>query len=379
MLATLPVCGRYDASEARYKNERQNNEEARVGVKAVLLTGYGGPEKLEYREDVPTPEPVAGEVLVKVGACGVNNTDLWTREGAYGQADDPEAVGGWRRGEPMRFPLIQGADIVGRIVAVGDGVAGSRRGERVLVDPTLYAGEGDRLVGVGAIGSERDGGFAEYVTVPASNAHAVESPLSDEELATFPTAYVTAERMLKRARVTGGETVLVTGASGGVGSALVQLAKARGAWVIAVVGPGKEGKVREIGADAVITRGVSDLSDAVTDASGGRPIDAVADVVGGDSFPDLLNILRPEGRYVVAGAIAGPSVRLDLRTVYLKHLELIGSTLGTRKDFADLVRYVTDGKVKPLLAGVYPLSEIRRAQSDFQGKGYFGKLVLVPV
>lgn len=348
-------------------------------MKAVLLTGYGGPEKLEYREDVPTPEPLAWEVLVKVGAAGVNNTDLWTREGAYGQADDPEAVGGWRRGEPMRFPLIQGADIVGRIVAVGDGVDGSRTGERVLVDPTLYAGEGDGLVGVGAIGSERDGGFAEYVTVPAGNAHAVESSLSDEELATFPTAYVTAERMLKRARVAGGETILVTGASGGVGSALVQLARARGAWVIAVVGPGKEGRVREIGADAVISRGVSDLPAAVADASGGRPIDVVADVVGGDSFPDLLNILKTEGRYVVAGAIAGPSVRLDLRTVYLNHLELIGSTMGTRRDFADLVRYVTDGKVKPLLAGAYPLSEIGRAQSDFQGKGFFGKLVLVPV
>lgn len=347
-------------------------------MKAVLLVGYGGPEKLEYSEDVPEPKPVAGEVLVEIGACGVNNTDLWTREGAYGQSDDPEAVGGWRRGESMSFPRIQGADIVGRIAAVGAGVVESRMGERVLVDPTLYAEEGSGLVGVGAIGSERDGGFAEYVTVPASNAHAVESPLSDEELATFPTAYVTAERMLKRARVAEGETILVTGASGGVGSALVQLAKARGAWVIATVGPGKESKVREIGADAVIARGVDDLEAAVSDASGGRSLDVVADVVGGDSFPQLLNILRPEGRYVVAGAIAGPSVQLDLRTVYLKQLELIGSTLGTREDFADLVSYVINRKVKPLLAGVYPLSEIRRAQSDFQGKAFFGKFVLVP-
>ena len=184
--------------------------------------------------------------------------------------------------------------------------------------------------------------------------------------------------MLKRARVAAGEAVLVTGASGGVGSALVQLARARGAWVGAVVGKGKEDKVREIGADAVVSRGVPDLIGAVSDASGGRPIDVVADVVGGDSFPDLLNLLRIEGRYVVAGAIAGPSVRLDLRTLYLKHLQLIGSTLGTREDFADLVRHVTEGKVKPLLAGVYPLSEIGRAQDDFQAKGYFGKLVLIP-
>ena len=112
-------------------------------MKAVLLTGHGGPEKLEYREDVPAPEPAAGEGLVEVGAAGVNNTDLWTREGAYGAADDPEATGGWRCGEAMRFPRIQGANIAGRVAAVGDGVAGSRVGERVLVDPTLYAEEGD--------------------------------------------------------------------------------------------------------------------------------------------------------------------------------------------------------------------------------------------
>ena len=233
-------------------------------MKAVLLTGHGGPEKLEYRADVPAPEPAAGEVLIEVGAAGVNNTDLWTREGAYGAVNDPEATGGWRRGESMRFPRIQGADIAGRIVAVGEGVAGSWVGERVLVDPTLYAEEGGGLVGTGLIGSERDGGFAEYVAVPSENAHVIESALDDEELATFPTAYVTAERMLKRARLVAGETVLVTGASGVVGSALVQLAKARGARVVAVVGPGKEEKVREIGADWVVGRGAPDLPTAVS-------------------------------------------------------------------------------------------------------------------
>jgi len=251
-------------------------------------------------------------------------------------------------------------------------------GERVLVDPTLHGGEGSGSVGAGFISSERDGGFAEYVAVPAGNAHFVDSAMSDEELATFPTSYVTAERMLKRARLEDGETVLVTGASGGVGSALVQLAKARGAYVVAVVGPGKEGRVRGIGASAVVARGAPDMPAAASKASGGRPVDVVADVVGGDSFPGLLNALRPEGRYVVAGAIAGPSVNLDLRTVYLNHLEIIGSTMGSREDFSDLVRHVTDGRVRPLLAGVYPLRDMRRAQEDFARKGFFGKLVLVP-
>lgn len=348
-------------------------------MRAVLLTGHGGLERLEYREDVPIPEPTAGEVLVEVGAAGVNNTDIWTREGAYGAADEPGAVGGWRRGEPMRFPRIQGADIAGRVVAVGGGIPEARVGERVLVDPTLYSEEGDGLVGAGLIGSERDGGFAEYVTVPAENAHKVDTPLTDEELAVFPTAYVTAERMLNRARVARGETVFVTGASGGVGSALVQLVKARDARVVALVGSGKEGRARALGADTVVTRGAPEgLPEAVSKAASGYPVDVVADVVGGDFFTSLLNILRPEGRYVSAGAIAGPLVRLDLRTLYLNHLEMIGSTLGTRKEFSDLVGYIEGGRVKPLLANTYPLAEIKRAQEDFQSKSFFGKLVLVP-
>lgn len=347
-------------------------------MKAVQLTGHGGPEKLEYRQDVPAPEPSEGEVLIEIGAAGVNNTDIWTREGAYGSEDDPESAGGWRRGEPMEFPRIQGLDITGRIAGVGSGVPDSRIGERVLVDFTLYSGKEENLVEADIIGSERDGGFAEYVVVPAENAHAIDTPLTDEELATFPTAYLTAEHMLNRARVTEGEWIFVTGASGGVGSALVQLARVRGARVAALVGSGKEDMARSLGAEAMVTRGVDDLSEAALDASGGQHFDVVADVVGGEFFGDLLNVLRPLGRYVAAGAIAGPMVSLDLRTLYLKHLELIGSTVGTHEEFSDLVGYIESGKIKPLLAGVYPLSEIKQAQEDFEKKNFFGKLVLVP-
>lgn len=347
-------------------------------MKAVLLTGHGGPEKLEYREDVPVPEAAGGEVLIRVGAAGVNNTDIWTRGGAYGSEEDPGSTGGWRR-EPMEFPCIQGLDIVGRIEGVGQGAPESRIEERVIVDFVLYSGEGEEgLVEADIIGSEHDGGFAEYVAVPSENAHRINSPLGDEELATFPTAYVTALRMLNRARLKEGETVLVTGASGGVGSALLQLAKVRGARVIALVGSGKEDRARSLGAEATVTRGVSDLVGAVSEAAGSRQIDVVADVVGGETFPDLLNILRPLGRYVTAGAIAGPVVRLDLRTLYLKHLELIGSTVGTREEFAELVSLLEEDKLEPLLAGTYPLSDIKRAQEDFKKKNFFGKLVLVP-
>ena len=347
-------------------------------MKAVRLTGHGGPGKLEYREDIPTPEPAGGEVLIEVGAAGVNNTDIWTREGAYGTEDDPDSTGGWRRGEAMEFPRIQGLDIAGRIVGVGGGIPGSRIGERVLVDFALYSGGEENLVEAGIIGSEREGGFAEYVAVPAENAHVIDTPLTDEELATFPTAYLTAEHMLNRARVARGELIFVPGASGGVGSALVQLARVREARVIALVGPGKEEMARDLGAEAVVTRGVSNLPEAALNAAGGRHFDVVADVVGDEFFDDLLVTLKPLGRYVTAGAIAGPIVDLDLRTLYLKHLELVGSTIGTHEEFSDLVGYIESGKIKPLLAGVYPLSEIKRGQEDFERKNFFGKLVLVP-
>ena len=208
-------------------------------MKGVQLTGHGGLENLVYREDLEEPVPGPADVLVRVGAAGINNTDVWTREGAYGAQDDPTKVQGWRR-EALSFPRIQGADVVGRIAAVGADVSTDRVGERVLVDPALYTANGDGLLDAGIIGSERDGGFAELVAVPADNAHTIESSLSDAQLASFPTAYVTAERMLRRARVGEGDTLLVTGASGGVGTGVVQLAKLRGAWVVAVVGAGKE-------------------------------------------------------------------------------------------------------------------------------------------
>ena len=346
-------------------------------MRAVLLTGHGGPEMLDYRADVAEPEPGAGEVLIAVGAAGINNTDLWTREGAYGSADDAAAVSGWRR-EPMAFPRIQGADVAGRIAAVGAGVPGTRIGERVIVNPVLYSDLGDGLVGMGYLGSERDGGFAEFVAVPAESALAIESDLGDAELASFPTAYLTAEGMLDRARVAAGETLLVTGASGGVGSALVQLARARDARVVALAGGGKGARLRDLGAGGVLTRQAGDPAAQLGAALGEGAVDVVADVVAGPLFPALLNALKPKGRYVTCGAIAGPLVALDLRTLYLKHLELIGSTLGTRDQFARLVALIAAGRVVPLVAATYPLSEIAAAQAAFTEKAFFGKLVLLP-
>lgn len=348
-------------------------------MKAVVLTGHGGLDKLEYREDYPTPSADPGEVLIEVHACGMNNTDVWVRQGAYGTDEDPDAVSSWRRGRStLTFPRIQGADTVGEIVAIGAGVDPARIGERVMVDFSIYNTETDSLADIDYIGHGRDGGYAEYCAVPTENAHRVDSPMSDAELATFCCAYLTAEHMLNRARVAAGERVLITGASGGVGSGLVQLCRARGAIPYAVVGPGKEAALRAIGAEGVVTRGQGDLPEQVDAVTGDEPVDVVADLVAGPMFRDLINILRPEGRYTTAGAIAGALVELDLRTMYLKHLELHGSSQGTRSEFHDLLRYIEEGRIKALLHATYPLSEFHRAQTDFMAKSFVGKLVVMP-
>ncbi|TKT75028.1 alcohol dehydrogenase family protein [Aquamicrobium sp. LC103] len=346
---------------------------------AMLLTGHGGLDKLVYRTDVPVPVPAPGEVLIEVTACGMNNTDVWVREGAYGTEEDAAAVSTWRRqGNTLTFPRIQGADTVGNIVAVGEGVPSSRIGERVMVDFSIYNRDDDSLADIDYMGHGRDGGYAEYQALPAENAHLVDTDLTDVELATFCCAYLTGEQMLERAALKAGERVLVTGASGGVGSGIVQLARARGAIPYAVVGKGKEQALLDIGAEAVITRDAGDLATAVNDATGGAPVDVVADLVGGAIFNDLLRILRPEGRYTTAGAIAGPVVQLDLRTMYLKQLQLHGSSQGTRGDFKRIVRYIEEGRIKPLVGGVYPLSDFHRAQTEFMAKQFVGKLVVVP-
>lgn len=344
---------------------------------AAVLTGHGGPEVLEVRDDVAVPEPAPGQVLVQVAAAGVNNTDIWTREGAYGNAVDPIAVAGWR-GVPLTFPRIQGGDIAGCIVEIGQGVDAGRVGQRVVVDPALYDRGDDHANPVELVGSERDGGFADFVVVDAAQAHAVDdSPLSDEQLACLPIAYGTAMGMLERAALASDERVLVTGASGGVGLALVELAAARGATVIALTSEGKEQAVHEAGAAQVVLRSEPDVTAAIRQAAGG-PVDAIADVVGGEVFSMTFALLREDGRLVIAGAVAGAVVTFDLRVLYLHQRRLIGSSMHTRAHFRHLVDLAQRGAVSPHIADRYPLTAIHQAQRDFANKRYVGKLVLRP-
>ncbi|MHB1217885.1 MAG: zinc-binding dehydrogenase [Alphaproteobacteria bacterium] len=352
-------------------------EKIPTAMKAVVTRGHGGFEMLDYT-DVPVPAPAAGEVLLRVTACGLNNTDVWNREARYGTDRDPEARTGVGRTEG-RWPRIQGCDVVGRIVSVGAGVDPSRIGERVLCNFVMYGDPNVNLGFAGGLGSSRDGGYAEYTTLPAENAYKVDDiPLSDAELATFPCAYITAEHMLDAAGVKAGEMVVVTGSSGGAGSAIVQLAHARGTETLAVTSARWRDAVAKLDPRHIVLRDQGDLYEQATAALKGRPVDVAADVVGGPAFRDLLALLRPGGRYVTAGAIGGPVVPFDIRTLYLKKLTFYGVSIGYQRHFDAVVGYIRAGKLKPLLAKTYPLAKFRAAQELFISKNFFGNIVVTP-
>lgn len=335
---------------------------------AAVVVGHGGPDRIEVRADWPVPEIGTGHVLVRVTAAAVNNTDIWSREGAYGTTADPDAIVGWK-GEPLAFPLIQGIDIVGVVTAVGADVDHAWVGKRVIVDP---AAEYDGVHPSHIVGSEVDGGFAQYHACAARQLHDVSaSPLTDAQLSCLPTAYGTALGMLNRAGCARGERVLVTGASGGVGMAAVQLLLARRCEVVARTSAAHRDLIAGLGVAEVSIRGVDDVSAL-------RHVDAVVDVVGGDEFGLIVDRLRDGGRIVVAGAVAGPVVSLDLRRLYLHHRTLIGSTMHTPADFSELAEIAVAGSIEPIVAAIYPLAEIATAQARFATGDFMGKLVLEP-
>jgi NADPH:quinone reductase-like Zn-dependent oxidoreductase len=361
----------------------QVNNAART-MKAVVTLGNGGYDKLHYG-DVPIPTLGPGEVLLQVLAAGVNNTEINTRLGWYsasvttdtaGSATAQEATtenkadGGWNAATP--FPLIQGTDCCGRVVAVASERDRHLIGARVLVRPCM------RPDGFGSMNniwmaSDFDGAFAQFVKVPAGDVFVVRSDWSDAELGSMPCAYGTAENMLHRAGVREGEHILITGASGGVGSAAVQLAKRRGARVTAIAGQSKMEQVRRIGADQVLER-----HDDLVACLGHESVDVVIDNVAGPAFGDLLKVLRRAGRYASSGAIGGPLVSLDMRLFYLKGLTLLGCTAWDEPVFANLIGYIERGELRPLVAKCFPLAQIAQAQQEFLKKSHVGKFVLIP-
>ena len=358
-------------------------------MRAMVLTRHGDMDAYDWREDWPVPVPGAQQVLIKVAACGLNNTDVNTRSGWYSKAVTDATTGGgfdtvddedpsWG-GAPLAFPRIQGADVCGEVVAVGTGADAALLGKRVITDNWLrdWNDPLDKNK-TGYYGSEIDGGFAEYTVTDYRNVGAVECDMTDAELATFSCSYTTAEGMLSRAGVTGDDTVLVTGASGGVGSALIQLAKRRGARVIGMASEAKHARLSALGADALLPRAPDNLAAALRAATGSDTVSVVADIVGGQGFADVIDRLARGARYTCSGAIAGPIVDLDLRTLYLRDLTFHGSTVVTPQIFRDLIGYIERGEIVPMLAKTYPLEQLREAQQAFIDKAHTGNIVVIP-
>ena len=332
-------------------------------MSGVQLVRHGGPEALVWRDDLPVPQPGPGEVLVQVLAAGVNATDINTRTGWYGSG----VAAGWAGA--LGFPRIQGSDLCGRVVALGAGVDSLAVGARVICPTNQSEPTAQNPLHFVSIGSEYDGAFAQYCLVPARHLHDVtRSALSDVEIGAMPCAYGTAANLLARAGVGAGERVLVTGASGGVGLAAVQLALLRDAQVTGQARPEKAGVLRAAGAAV--------LDQDATPAP--RSFDVVIDVVGGPGWQHRLEALRPGGRYATSGAVAEPVVQGDLRTVYLNDLTVFGATHQPREVFAGLVTLINTARIRPVVSQTYPMRDIGRAQADMASGRYPGKLVLLP-
>lgn len=340
-------------------------------MKAAIFHEYGGPEVLRL-EDVPRPEPGPGEVLVEVKAAAMNHLDLWVR-----------------RGLPIEttMPHIGGSDIAGVVAALGQGVTGVEVGERVVVNPSLWCGrcewcrrgEEPLCVEYRIIGEHTQGGFAEYVTVPAANLYRISDDFPFEMAAAAPLVFLTAWRgLISRARLRAGEDVLVTGASGGVSTAAIQIAKLAGARVFAVTTTENVERVRELGADVVYDRTAVDFSKEIWRDTGKRGVDVILDSVGSATWSRNLRALTRGGRLVVYGATTGPMAETDLRVVFWKQVEIIGTTMSNRREFEEVMRLVFRGRLRPVVDVVWPLERIVEAHERLERGEQFGKIVLVP-
>ncbi|QTN41484.1 zinc-binding dehydrogenase [Marinobacter salsuginis] len=359
-------------------------------MKAMVLTGHGDVDKLEY-QDVSVPAPGPGEVLVRVTATAKNNTDRKAREGLY-PTKKGEMTSFQMGGKPtLTFPRIQGADIAGRVAAVGEGVDESRIGERGLLDFNIYANDRrDINLTPDYFGHGADGGYAEYVALPSDQFHHIpNAELTDAEVASMGMcSYQTAMHMLTSANIKAGERVLVTGASGGVGTALIQLCRIMGAIPYALSKQDKAAALLELGAEAVLDRSDMDsFVDRVKAETGGKPIDAVMDLVGGemtDVFIDTMifdmNARSTYPRLSIAGASGGNISEILWTRIYLYQVQIFGVSHGTREEADQLMAWIRGGQLKPVLHGAFRLSDLHRAEEYFvnRGSNYLGKIVIVP-
>lgn len=327
-------------------------------MKAIVTERKGDLDVLRLK-DIPVPVLGDDQVLIKVLAASINNTDINTRVGWYSED------GGWQGATP--FPLIQGVDCCGLVVAGRAVIEGRfQKNQRVLIRPCMRLNGWNRSDSKW-LGVDCDGSFAEYVKVPETEVFPVNSVWSDAELASIPCAFGTAENMLLRADVSSRDNIMVKGASGGVGSAVVKLAKMRGANVTAVTSHGKLDAVRKLGADTVIVRNDVDMLED-------DQFSVVFDNVAGKGVLKALHLLRYGGRYISSGAVAGAVVSLDMRVLYLKDLTVMGSTLWRPDVFPNLISYIEKEQFKPDVSHIFPLEKLKQAQELFIQRKHIGKI-----
>ncbi len=316
----------------------------------------GGPEVLVL-EEVPDPEPAAGEVLVRLHASALNHLDVWIRKGM----------------PSVPKPRILGADGAGVVEALGEGVSGFEPGERVVLNPGVETPRG-----IHVIGEHADGTNAELIAVPATNVHPIPDGLSFEEAAAFPLVFETAYRMLvTRARLEEGEWVFAWGIGSGVSTAALAIAKALGARVIVTSSSdAKLERARELGADLALNHATEDVYEAVKEATDGHGADIVVEHVGEATWKQSLNLAAYQGRIAVCGATTGPNPPAQLHRIWWKQLSVLGSTMGTGEDFAGAYELIASGRARPVVDTVFPLEEIRAAHERMEAGEQLGKIVL---
>jgi NADPH:quinone reductase-like Zn-dependent oxidoreductase len=342
-------------------------------MKAVTIRSHGGPEVLTLEE---LPEPVAGpgEVRVKVGAVALNHVDVWVRKGL------PHLK--------LKYPFLLGADVAGSVDALGDGVTGLQIGDPIVVNPghscmrcrECLSGRDNLCRHFELMGEERPGGYAEKIVVPATNVVPRPASLSAVDAAAVPVTFLTAWQMLTRkAPVRPGDDVLVMAAGSGVGSAAVQIAKLHGARVIATASTDdKLGRARALGADDTINHATQDLTAEVKRLTGKKGADIIFEHVGAEVWPKLILCAAKGGRIVTCGATSGWDARTDLRHVFFRQLEILGSTMAPKGDLFPILAHVAAGRLKPVIDRVMPLAEAAAAHRLLEQRAQFGKIVLQP-
>lgn len=342
-------------------------------MKAIRIHAHGGPEVLRL-EDVPDPVAKSGEVVLHVRAASVNHLDMFVRRGMPGVK--------------IPLPRIPGADAAGEVESVGPGVTAFKPGDRVTVNPGISCGtcefcaggRGSLCLTYSLLGEHGDGTYAERVAVPVRNVHPIPASMAFEDAAAFPLVGLTAWAMLvTKAAVRPGEDVLVVGAGAGVGVMCIQIAKLCGARVIATAGSDEKlARCKALGADILVNHATTPIDKAVREITGKRGADVVVDYVGKDTWQMSLRSLARGGRLVTCGATTGFDPVEDLRHVFYRQVSILGSTMGSAKEFADMMRCVLAGKLKPVVDGVLPLAEASEAHRRLEERGVVGKLILKP-